>query len=68
MPIGFWILVSIWSVVVFGGALYYMFLQEWLLKRKRERAYQAKDCRFNNLMQESNALRHDVKGEVKCKF
>ena len=62
MPIGFWILVSIWSVVVFGGALYYMFLQEWLLKRKRERAYQAKDYRFNNLMLEINSIRHDAGG------
>ncbi|WOZ56208.1 hypothetical protein BtpYZU03_4 [Brochothrix phage BtpYZU03] len=62
MPIGFWILVSLWSAVVFGGTLYYMFLQEWLLKRKRERAYQAKDYRFNNLMQESNALRHEAGG------
>ena len=65
MPIGFWILVSIWSALVFGGTLYYMFLQEWLLKRKRERTYQAKDYRFNNLMQESNALRRDVKGGAK---
>lgn len=65
MPIGFWILVSIWSAVVFGGTLYYMFLQEWLLKRKRERAYQAKDYRFNNLMQEINSIRCDAKGEAK---
>lgn len=65
MPIGFWILVSLWSTVVFGGALYYMFLQDWLLKRKLERAYQAKDYRFNNLMQEINSIRCDAKGEAK---
>ena len=65
MPIGFWNLVLLWSALVFGGAMYYMFLQEWLLKRKRERAYQAKDCRFNNLMLEINSIRCDVKGEAK---
>lgn len=65
MPIGFWILVSIWSVVVFGGTMYYMFLQDWLLKRKLERAYQAKDYHFNNLMRETNSIRQDAKGGAK---
>ncbi|WP_218729904.1 hypothetical protein [Brochothrix thermosphacta] len=65
MPIGFWILVSIWSAVVFGSTLYYMFLQDWLLKRKRERAYQAKDYRFNKIMREINSIRFDAKGEAK---
>ena len=59
MPITFWILVSIWSAVVFGGSLYYMFLQDWLLKRKQ---YKAKEYRFNKIMRESNALRHDAGG------
>lgn len=62
MPIGFWILVSLWSAVVFGGTLYYMFLQDYLAERKR---YKAQDYRFNNLMRESNALRFDAKGEAK---
>jgi len=62
MPIGFWILVSLWSAVVFGGALYYMFLQDYLAERKR---YKAKDYRFNNLMREINSIRCDVKGEAK---
>ncbi|WOZ56167.1 hypothetical protein BtpYZU02_7 [Brochothrix phage BtpYZU02] len=68
MPIGFWILVSLWSALVFGGTMYYMFLQDWLLKRKLERAYQAKDYRFKNLMREINSIRQDAKGEAKCKF
>ncbi|ODJ54828.1 hypothetical protein [Brochothrix thermosphacta] len=59
MPIGFWILVSLWSAIVLTGTLYYMFLQEWLLKRKQ---YKAQDYRFNKIMRESNALRFDVKG------
>ena len=62
MPIGFWILVSIWSAVVFGGTLYYMFLQDYLAERKR---YKAKDYRFNNLMREVNSIRQDAKGEAK---
>ncbi|MGO2566561.1 MAG: hypothetical protein ACTH8E_12410 [Brochothrix thermosphacta] len=57
MPITFWILVSIWSAVVFGGTLYYMFFQEWLLKRKQ---YKAKDYRFNKIMRETELLRFEA--------
>ena len=57
MPITFWILVSIWSAVVFGGSLYYMFLQDYLAERKR---YQAKDYRFNKIMRETELLRFDA--------
>lgn len=62
MPIGFWILVSIWSAIVLTGSLYYMFLQDNLAERKR---YKAKDYRFNHLMREINSIRQDVKGEAK---
>ncbi|EUJ38169.1 hypothetical protein [Brochothrix thermosphacta] len=62
MPITFWILVSLWSAVVFGGTLYYMFLQDYLAERKR---YKAQDYRFNNLMREINSIRFDAKGEAK---
>lgn len=62
MPVGFWILVSLWSAVVFGGTLYYMFLQEWLLKRKQ---YKVQDYRFNKIMREINSIRFDAKGEMK---
>ena len=62
MPIGFWILVSAWSAVVLTGSLYYMFLQDWLLKRKQ---YKAKDYRFNKIMREINSIRFDAKGEAK---
>ena len=61
MPITFWILVSLWSAVVFGSALYYMFLQDWLLKRKR---YKAQDYRFNKIMREINLIRFDAKGDA----
>lgn len=64
MPITFWILVSLWSAVVFGSALYYMFLQDWLLKRKRKR-YKAQDYRFNKIMREINLIRFDAKEEAK---
>lgn len=62
MPITFWVLVSLWSAIVLTGSLYYMFLQDWLLKRKQ---YKAKDYRFNNLMREINSIRFDAKGEAK---
>lgn len=62
MPIGFWILVSLWSAIVLTGTLYYMFLQEWLLKRKQ---YKAQDYRFNKIMREINSIRFDAKGEAK---
>ena len=57
MPIGFWILVSLWSAIVLTGTLYYMFLQEWLLKRKQ---YKAQDYRFNKIMRETELLRFDA--------
>lgn len=57
MPIGFWILVSIWSAVVFGSTLYYMFLQDYLAERKR---YKAQDYRFNKIMRETELLRFDA--------
>ena len=59
MPIGFWILVSLWSAIVLTGTLYYMFLQEWLLKRKQ---YKAQDYRFNKIMRETELLRFDAGG------
>lgn len=62
MPIGFWILVSIWSAVVLTGSLYYMFLQDYLAERKQ---YKAKDYRFNKIMREINSIRFDAKGEAK---
>ncbi|WP_120487785.1 hypothetical protein [Brochothrix thermosphacta] len=62
MPITFWILVSLWSAFVLTGTLYYMLLQDWLLKRKQ---YKAQDYRFNILMREINSIRFDAKGEAK---
>lgn len=61
MPITFWILVSLWSAVVFGGALYYMFLQDYLAERKQ---YKAQDYRFNSIMREINSIRFDAKGDA----
>lgn len=61
MPIAYWVLVWIWSAGILAGALYYMFLQEWLLKRKQ---YKAKDYRFNKIMRETELLRFDAKCET----